>query len=271
MDDGRSWRARLAEEPLVGFLLVGALIFVVARARGADDPSRRIEIDAAFVEGLRTDTARRTGHVPDADETDGLVRAWAREEALFREAQALGLDRGDEIVRRRLVQKIELLIGAEAVPDEPDEPTLEAYRAAHADRFTAPARSSVTACFFARELHDDAHADAEAARSTGGTLACDPYLLGSTFRERTDAQLRTALPDEAVRALESAASDTWLGPFDGARGVFLVRLDARVPGGARPLADVHDAVRDAVIEERRVEAVRAREDAIAARYEVVLP
>lgn len=272
MNETRSWVRRARDEPLVGFALIGVLLFVAEHARRApEDSARRIEIDAAFVEGLRTDAARRTGHPPDAEETDALVRAWAREEALYREARALELDVGDDIVRRRLVQKIELLLAAEAAPDEPGDDALTGYLAAHGETFAAPDRTSITLCFFARELHEDAGAAAAEALATGVTSPCDPYLLGSTFRERTGAQLRAVVGDEAAAWAASAAIGAWGGPFASARGLYLVRVDARAPGGPRPLAEVRDDVRDAVLEEARDAAVRAREDEIVARYEVVGP
>lgn len=270
MSESRSAWSRVVREPLVGFVAIGALLFVVDRLRPAGaDAAHQIVVDAPFVEGLRTDAARRTGHDPDPRETEALLDAWVREEALYREARAMALDEGDAIVRRRLVQKIELLLAAESAPEEPTDAELAAYLDAHADRWTAPARTSVTVCFFSRELHDDAHAAALARLDDAGGGACDPHLLGDEFRERTDDQLRAIVGDDAVAALARAEIAAWGGVFETARGLYLVRVDARSPGGPQPLEAVRDAVRSAILDERRLAAVNAREAEITARYEVV--
>jgi hypothetical protein len=269
MSESRSLGSRIAREPLVGFVVLGALLFVVDRVRAPEtDAAHRIVVDAPFVEGLRTDAARRTGHEPDRAETEALVASWVREEALYREARAMTLDEGDIIVRHRLVQKIELVLAAEAAPDEPTDTELAAYLAAHADRWTAPARTSVSLCFFSRELRSEARA-AALARLADASLPCDPHLSGEQFRERTDAQLAAIVGRDAVAALPEAELDAWGGPFETPRGFYLVRVDARSAGGARALDEVADEVRQAMREERRVASVSAREAEITAQYEVV--
>ncbi len=258
----------LRGEPLVWFAAIGVALFAIDRARAAPDETHRIVVDDAFVQGLRTEVARRTGHEPDASETRTLVDGWAREEALYREARALRLDEGDTIVRRRLLQKLELLLDAEAPIDEPDDDAMRAYLAAHADDFARPARTSITLCFVARELHEDAAAFAAAQREAS-TPSCDPALAGDTFRSRTDAQIGAIVGDEAARAVSSAAEHAWTGPIETPRGYYLVRVDDRTTGGAATLDEVRDDVRAASMRERREVAVHARESEIAARYEVV--
>lgn len=268
MSDSRSWLARLRGEPLIAFAAIGMALFAIDRARAAPDDAHRIVVDEAFVQGLRTEVARRTGHEPDASETRTLVDGWAREEALYREARALQLDAGDTIVRRRLLQKLELLLDAEVPLEEPDDDAMQAYLAAHTSDFARPTRASITLCFVARELHEDAAAFAAAQREAS-TPSCDPALAGDTFRSRTDAQLEAIVGADATRALDTAPEHAWTGPFETPRGHYLVRVDDRTAGGSATLDDVRDDVRAAMIRERRDAAVSARESEIAARYEVV--
>jgi hypothetical protein len=262
---------RIRREPLWAFLMTGALLFVIDRARAHEDPSHTIVIDAAFVDGLRADAERRTGHAPDDAQTSALIDAWVREETLYREARAIGLDEGDTIVRRRLVQKMELLLGAEITPIDPSDAELEAYLAAHQSAFARPTRSDVRVCFFAREQHDDAMATATAALAAGVGAPCDPHLSGDTFQARTDTQLRSLVGDALTDSIAHAPLGAWAGPFDTPRGVYLVRVDAREPGAAATLPDVREDVRDAWIEERRTEAVTQSEQAIARRYRIERP
>ena len=275
MSEHRTLLARLRSEPLVAFLASGLALFAIDRARSpgeADEArARRIVIDAPFVEGLRAELTRRTGHAPNERELATAVDGWVREEALFREARALGLDVGDLIVRRRLVQKMELVLAGEAVPDEPTEDELEAWLTAHATDFRAPARTSVTLCFFSRELHEDPVADATRALAFSDPPRCDPQIAGSALHARADAQLRASLGDVLADAIAAAPLAAWSGPTETTRGVYLVRVDERREAHDRALAEVHDEVRDAVVEDARARAIRAAETALVGRYEVVRP
>ena len=69
-----------------------------------------------------------------------MVREFIREEVLYREGVALGLERDDVIVRRRIGQKMGFLIGDLAVPSEPDNETLAKYLEANRDKYREPPR-----------------------------------------------------------------------------------------------------------------------------------
>src|SRR4051812_42950996 len=111
---------RLLAEPMLHFLAIGALLFML-HARLHPPGGERIVVSSAFLDALRQDHARRTGHPPTADEERGLVERHVDEEVLYREALALGLDRGDVIVRRRLIQKMEFVIRDAAPAAEPSD------------------------------------------------------------------------------------------------------------------------------------------------------
>jgi peptidyl-prolyl cis-trans isomerase C len=257
----------LLRDPLVSFFAVGAVLFAVDRARPVPDPSHRILVDDAFVRGLEEEAARRTGHVPDDAESAALVDAWIREEVLFREARALGLDRDDLVVRRRLVQKVELLLAAEAQWEGPTDDALNAYLHDHAADFRRDARTTLSLCFLSREL-GDASARAAAALASPGEMRCDPHLPGDHFVARTDAQLVATLGATVAAALTDAPLEAWTGPIETSRGLYVVRVEAREPAEDATLDEVRPAVLGALVEERRAAAVSAREQELAAAYVV---
>src|SRR6186713_3537576 len=122
---------KLLKEPLLHFLILGGLIFALNTWRDAARPAKiestHIEVTAAVIERLRAGYERQFGQAPDAKELHGLVTAHIREEVLCREALALGLDRDDTIVRRRLAQKMEFLTGDLATPVEPSEASVREF------------------------------------------------------------------------------------------------------------------------------------------------
>ena len=132
-----AWRnalSRLGREPLVQFLAIGALLFAIFLWRdGRGSGSNRIVITPGQVDTLVAGFARTWHRPPTESEFKALMDELLREEVATREAMALGLDRDDAVVRRRLRQKLEFVVEdtLEAVP--PTDAELEAWLTAHPD------------------------------------------------------------------------------------------------------------------------------------------
>src|SRR5262245_29611607 len=136
---------RCLREPLVVFLLVGGALFGLYRCVApVREDERRVVVSAEVIRGLRAEHERRSGAPPTAAE---VVERYVEAEVLYREALLRGLDRGDVIVRRRLVQKMEFLTEAEADGDgderAPDEAALAVWLAAHRADYARPERVTI--------------------------------------------------------------------------------------------------------------------------------
>lgn len=281
--DRSSAIARWAREPLVRFVVLGAAIFAIDRAltarseetHGADP--HRLVVSDAFVEGLRARHLERTGQPAREDEEASLIRDFVREEALYREARAAGLDAGDAIVRRRMVQKLEfLLIGSVDVP-EPDDAALEAWMSEHAGELQRPARTTLRHVLFANDRRGErAQADALAALATlegdpdrerPETLG-DPFLRGHTLGPLTDEQLASAMGGAFGASLGALEVWRWAAPVASSYGVHVVRVTAREPARTPALSEVRERVRAAWLEEQRAVAVEREIARIVSTYEV---
>src|SRR5436190_15969553 len=133
---------RLLKEPLLHFLLLGAAIFVaysLVSKRSSDEPGR-IVITQGQVASMVVGFSRTWQRPPTREELDGLLRDRVQEEVYCREAMALGLDKDDTIIRRRLRQKMEFLTEDVAALAEPTDDELSAYLKAHADTFRVQRR-----------------------------------------------------------------------------------------------------------------------------------
>ena len=110
---------RLLREPFLHFLVIGAAIFAVHALLGEEAPRRDVVVvTRGRIASLVADFTTTHSRPPDAAERAGLVQAWVRDEILSREAQSLGLDREDVVIRDRLRQKMEFVAGgAEATPE----------------------------------------------------------------------------------------------------------------------------------------------------------
>ncbi|HET9233834.1 MAG TPA: peptidyl-prolyl cis-trans isomerase, partial [Candidatus Eisenbacteria bacterium] len=134
---------RWIKEPLVQFLLIGIAIFglnAVLTKRGERTGDHEIRVTQGRVQSLIETFRRQWSRPPTQDELNGLVNDFVREEVLMREAVALGLDRDDVIVRRRLAQKMEFLAEDAASVMEPTDLDLRTYLAEHSQAFFVPPR-----------------------------------------------------------------------------------------------------------------------------------
>lgn len=261
--------------PLTRFVALGALLFGMDLAmRQRDEPvhARRIEVSPELVEALRERVRERSGHEPEAAAVDDAIASFVREEILYREALALGLDRGDLVVRRRLVQKMELLLDASGELGEPSDAELEAWRAAHAEELRQPARSTVEHVPLARD------ADAATIERTRSALAAGaaPRGLGVPMPEgrrlvaRTDAELDRSFGLGCSAQIASLPVGTWSRPIEGRAAVHVVRVEQREPARDPSLAEVRERVLRGWRDEQREQAATTAMDDLEARWEIAV-
>jgi len=119
---------KFLREPLAHFILLGAALFGLFAWRGAPvAPVARtdqIVITPGLIDNFRTSFERTSGRAPGAKELDQAVEAYVREEVLNREARALGFDRDDTIVRRRLAQRMDFIATADVEGRTPSDAEL---------------------------------------------------------------------------------------------------------------------------------------------------
>ncbi|MGF1492119.1 MAG: hypothetical protein ACFBSC_06650 [Microcoleaceae cyanobacterium] len=170
----QNWFIRVIREPLIHFLLLGALLFglyfwvngssinVSSNRLGNPAISDQIDISAGVIDLLRNNWRRQWGKNPSPEDLQDAVDQYLREEVLYREALKLGMDQNDLIIRRRLVQKMEFLAEDVDTLQEPTDEQLQPYLEAHAERYAIPSRFSFSQIYFSRELRGrQADTDAE--------------------------------------------------------------------------------------------------------------
>jgi hypothetical protein len=267
---------RILREPLLHFLVVGLILFLAAQAwRDAHD-QRRIVVTPARVAELSEKWRLQFGAAPTPAELEGAVREYVREEALFREGQAMGLDRDDEIVRRRVAQKVEFLNQDRAQPKPPSHAVLRAWFAAHADRYAAPVRTSFTHLYFSPDRPGDAQARAAQALAAlragarSDAVDADPYPDQSRFAGMSAEEARRLFGDtELARSLDAAPLGAWSGPFRSGYGWHLVHVEGREPAGQASYAAVAQQVRADWFAEAQARANAAAMERLIARYRIV--
>src|SRR4030067_3316562 len=157
---------RWLREPLVHFLLIGLLRFAgyTVLNPGQERSLNRIVLTEDDLQQLQIGFTAQCQRPPTPEELAGLINSRVREEILYREALALGLDKEDTIVKRRMAQKMDFL--AEDLSDlrEPTTEELRAWFEKNSKRFALPARATSRHLSFSRARRG-AHARADAFRA----------------------------------------------------------------------------------------------------------
>ncbi len=275
----------LLREPLLQFLLVGLALFgtwhVVRPADAARDEGRRIVITEDDLKQIRLAWAAQGQPPPTAPQLQALVEAKVREEVLYREALALGLDKDDTIVKRQLARKMEFVAEDVSKLEEPQPAELRAWYEKNQTRFALPPRVTFRHVYFSPDKRGaNARSDAEAALAplagrdidaAAATAAGDPFMFQSYYGDRSLEVIAKEFAPRFARALAGVPARTWAGPIESGYGWHLVFVDAMTPQRIPDFEEIEAQVKAAWTEERR-EQTRARMyDAMRARYEVVMP
>ena len=263
----------LIRQPLVHFFLLGAALFVLFDVVNDDAGSApgEIVVDANRIEALAARFERTWKRPPTPAELDGLIDSYVREEILYRDALALGLDQDDPVVRQRMAQKIEFMFDGELPP--PDEAELVEWLESHADRYRAAPKYAFEQVFFNPErrghrLMDDVR-DALAALDTGeSTVTGDATLLPARVELSSTLTIERLFGPDFATGLEGQPVGAWSGPVPSSYGLHLVRVLRHEPGYLPPLDEVRAAVERDWLQAKSEQAKQAIYQAIRERYKV---
>lgn len=273
---------KILKDPLLHFLLMGGVLFAVFQWGAGDGAAGISQIDEIVVTEGRVQTLYQTfGKVwqraPTADELEGLIQDYIREEVLYREALAMGLDRDDTIVRRRMRQKIEFLSEDIASLEEPTEEELQEYLVAHPEKFRQDTRFSFRQVYLnadARGQSPDADALALLARlreqDGDAASAGDRIMIEHSFKNETEREIERALGRQFLQALRDTPQGSWQGPIVSGFGLHLVHISERIDGEVPELAEVRDIVLREWTAIKRTETNEAFYQMLRDRYKVTV-
>jgi hypothetical protein len=272
-------------EPLVHFVCAGALLFgayallhpeILAR-----DASHRIELTDDDLRQISVGWLAQGRPAPTPNEMRSLVESRIREEVMYREALALGLDQGDTIVKRRLAQKMEFLFEDVSALREPGAGELEVYFAESSARFAQPARVTFRQLYFSPDRRGERARD-DAARaleklaservdSTAAQSLADPFMFQDYYGDRLFDQVATAFGPGFAEAVFRAEPGSWQGPVQSGYGWHLVYVDSRTPERTPAFEEVESDVRAAWVEAQRDALKQRALEEMKSRYVIVVP
>jgi peptidyl-prolyl cis-trans isomerase C len=276
---------RFIRDPLFHFLLAGAAIYLSYAVTNSPDQAeladdKTIIVSSGEIDWLASSWQKRWNRPPTEEELDGLIRQQVRETVLYREALAMGLDKDDVVLRRRLAQKLEFLSQDMLQPDPPAEEELRAYFDENKERYRAPDTITMSHVFFDPDKRGDKTLDdadvvkAELASFEEAPVDAkafgDAFLLQSYYPQIAQSELAKLFGSGFAEPVFEQEPGNWQGPVLSGYGTHLVYLHEKTVQPEPVFDQVSDAVLADWIDEKREELNERFITALLDRYNVVL-
>jgi len=272
---------RILREPLLHFLLLGMVIFAAydfVSKRGSNEPGR-IVISEGQIAAMAEGFARTWRRPPTREEIEGLIKDRVQEEVYCREAMALGLDKDDTVIRRRLRQKMEFVTDDVAALAEPSDEELSSYLKAHAETFGVERQFTFSQVYLNPERHGE-----NLARDMAQLLAQlrkagdeadlsqlgDSFLLEHKFQSLPASEVVKQFGEKFAAKMGELSLGQWHGPVESGYGVHLVWISERTEERLPELAEARDAVRHEWANARRLETNEKFYQELLKRYVVTI-
>jgi len=276
---------RLLREPLVHFLLIGAVLFGIysftQAGRTAYASSKQIQLSLDELTRLALLFQSQWRREPTPEEFNRLVENRVQGEILYREALAMGLDKDDEIVKRRMAQKMQFLAEDVGTAHEPTGAELKSWFEKNNAKFTQPGRVSFRHLYFspdvrgARAREDAVKALSQIAGQREDTkLAAslaDPFMFQDYYRDRAPEYLGKEFGPQFAQAVTKLAPGSWQGPIESGFGWHLVFVDTVIPGRLPAFEEIEPDVKTAWLNEQKSLAWEKAYRDMRAKYTVLLP
>lgn len=272
---------RWLKEPLFHFLLIGAGLFMLYGWQSDDDGPRpdQIIFTEARIDQLINLWERKWQRLPSQQELQGLIEQQIREEVLYREALAIGLDENDQVVRRRMAQKMEFISNDLASLAEPNDEQLQTYLDEHAEKFAIPGQISFSQVYLdAGKRGEQVYAEIErlllelsnVTVDDDITMLGDPFMSGYNFSNETDFGVSRLFGQVFAQKIFELPVGKWVGPVESGYGLHLVRVDSRTDSREPSLDQVRDRVRMEWVAEQQRKTNDLLYTELRKRYEIII-
>jgi len=275
---------RLLREPLLHFLALGAALFI-----GYSFLKPSIEVESPHQIALTLDELGQLEMLfesqwhrpPTPDEFFAMVETKIKQEILYREALAMGLDKNDEIVRRRMAQKMQFLAEDMGAAHEPATEEPRSWYEENSDKFALPSRVSFRHLYFSpdrrgAQAYDDALGalaelagqpeDSKLTESLG-----DRFMYQDYYADKTSISLAKDFGPQFAVAVSKLTPDSWQGPIESGFGWHLAYVDSLIPGRVPAFEEVAQDVKTAWLGAQKEAAWKKSYQDMRAKYTLLLP
>jgi len=263
---------------LLHFLLIGAVLFwlygVVNPNGNQEDGDKKIIVSSGRIDQLIRYFEKTWQRPPTNQEIKGLIDDYVIEELYYRQAVAMGIDKDDTLIRRRMRQKLEFLTDDVAALIEPGDEELASYLAANGKKFREDPIYSFRQIYFNPLRHGDDLAtfvkQKLADLRSGQQVKGDSTLIPESFGNETSRAIDGTFGTGFSQNLESLKLNEWSEPLQSGLGVHLVLLESNKEGALPSLAEIRSAVAREWANEKRIEIRKEFNERLLEDYEIVI-
>lgn len=259
----------ILKEPLLHFLLAGAVLFALFNAlnpKQLDERTLIVDEQAllTFIQfrskSFEKDLAKQRWLALKQDEKKQLVDDYIREELLYREAQRMQLERDDYIIKRRMAQKMQFILQPPLLAtSQIDEAKLQAYFDSNSDLYEARGHATFTHVYFANgsKTQEELLAlrnklNKEKVVFSDAINFGERFLYHLNYVERTQDYVQSQLGVQVANGVFSGGKkqlQEWLGPFSSEHGQHLIFVTAVQDNTVPPM----QAIRGRVVHDFQLE------------------
>lgn len=261
----------LLKEPLLHFMIAGALLFLVFSIFSSPEDEKTILIDEFDLAEIIYKWESQYNRSPNLEELKGLLDEYIKEEIYYREALSLNLDHNDAIVRRRLAQKMTFLAEGVATMQEPTDEELQAFLEANQSEYRTSPTYSFEQRFYSPDNRTNPLEDAKRALETGDYTTSDKLSLPKEFSGWDLDRVRRSFGTTfAVNLSKLNVATNWQGPIESGFGYHLVLVNSREDAQNQTLDEVREAVLTSYKFEMREQLNLQVQSAILDDYEIII-
>ncbi|UCH83075.1 MAG: peptidyl-prolyl cis-trans isomerase [Candidatus Latescibacterota bacterium] len=275
---------KLVKNPIIYFFVLGFVVFGLhaflnmEKEAITDDPFT-VDVTSADIEWLRSSWEGRMQRKPSPEELRGLVDSFIREEILAREAYTMGLDEQDQVIKRRLVQKLTFVFEDLAESVEPADETLIEYAEANQDKYRIPETISFTQVYFNPDDHSDVVAVAEGvlARAKTGNVSVadavamgDAIMLDSSYDELSVQRVAGVFGPSFAEVLFAIDGTGWCGPIASSFGLHIVHINNRTESRLPDFESIRERVRYDYMYDQKKKVIDHLYGSVKSRYTILV-
>lgn len=264
----------LAKSPLFHFVFFGVLLFT-AYSLITDTIARQnktVRVDATQVQMQREYFKKTWNREPNEEELKAQIENIVMDEIFYKEAVALGLDKSDPAIKRRLRQMMEMMF-EDYSTQAPNENQLRTYLNAHKDKFRRESRLSFEHLYF--DYEDINQAEELLPLLKGNEALAEKYrgglsMIPDTFKQETSHEIRRYFGNDFTQLLFESDLKGWFGPVASSYGYHLVKVSEQLPGELPELNEIWSEVEREWSAQQKVDMREAYHNKLKERYEVVI-
>lgn len=267
------------KEPFFHFLLIGAGIFLLytVTANEPENEETRIEVSSARADRMVTLWEKRWNRPPTEEEFNGLTEQYVNEEVLYREALAMGIEKDDPVVRRRLAQKVRFISNDIVTIETPPDTVLQTYLDTHASKYQLAGKVTFKHIYFnpakhGADMEDEAKALLVELRENNNSIDMqsvgDSFLHGTAFSELKKFELKRLFGKAFAKALLEQKTGEWQGPLTSSYGLHIVYIDAKIASKTATLEMAKQSVLEDWMSDERKKVNAAFVQNLRKRYNV---